>query len=681
MTLKSHIFLWVFLATVVPLTALALAATYYSERSYQREVQREVSTSLSNLGAEMDRRLQTQREMIMSLAHAPALRDFLPVLAAIERGVRVNDYATQRDRLNRFFEEMEVILPGRYTIRVLDTSGNSLVRVVDGKRTPAQYDSLDGIPYAEQEVNAPAFTRALSQLAPNEVSFIALPHHQLRDSPNQRRPMYDYIVPLTDSDGSVVGYLTVTILGEIIDRIIDHAPRLYKGQLFIAESNPDRAERNGYLLYDDAHELHLAQIRPRLERIQDYYSPRVWERLNNQAFGRVRLRDKEASIYYVEVLPYPNLLVSWIIGTRIDNSVISAPFQDIRLSIWLFAGMTLVISLILANMGARKIARPVCRLADNLKGYADGDRKQRLAPDSIRELGALADSFNYMADTLERARDERDRAQHMLLQSAKLASIGQMAAGIGHELNNPLNNILSLSKLIDRTLPADSAPSVHGDLQSLREEALRASEIVKGILNFARQVPPHYAPFEVLPWLEQTIALVRQEAKNKGVELSWRCAGKPELEGDRGQLQQALINLLLNAIQASAPGAVVSVLAEVEAGTQGEQLCVTVRDEGTGVPAAALDNVFDPFYTTKPVGEGSGLGLSISLGIVEFHDGSLSIANNPEGGASAVLRVPLRRASDSSQGKPTPASASEPAAQTSPGSSATSPKEQESRHG
>lgn len=655
MTLKSHIFLWVFLATVVPLTALALAATYYSEHSYQREVQREVSTSLSNLGAELDRRMQTQREVIMSLARAPAVAQFLPVLDAVESGATLPDVAQRRARLDRFLEEIEAILPGDNSIRVLDTAGNSLVRVAQGKRSPAVYDSLSGIPYAEQEVNSPSFTRALSQLARGEVSFIALPHHRLRDGPNRRRPMYDYIVPLVGNKGTVCGYFTVSIQGEIIDRIIDHAPRLYKGELFIAEANPDRAQRNGYLLYDDAHDLHFAQIRARLERIQDYYSAKTWDRLNNQAFGRVKLKGQDASLYYVEVLPYPNLLVSWIIGTRIDNSVLSAPFEDIRLSIWLFAAMTLVISLILASIGARKIARPVCRLADNLKRYADGDRARRLVPDGISELGALAVSFNYMADTLDRARGERDRAQHMLLQSAKLASIGQMAAGIGHELNNPLNNILSLSKLIDRGLTPDAPPALHTDLRSLREEAMRASEIIKGILNFARQVPPHYAPFEVEDWLEQTLALVRQEARNKDVQLSWRCEGKPVLEGDRGQLQQALINLLLNAIQASAPGATVEVLARVEparqhdgeSGTGSEQLCVSVRDEGVGVQAAALDNVFDPFYTTKPVGEGSGLGLSISLGIVEFHDGSLTIENNPAGGATATLRVPLRHVAGS----------------------------------
>ena len=638
LTLKSNIFLWVFLATVVPLTALALGATYYSQRSYQREVQREVSTSLTNLGAEIDRRLLTQREVVASLAGAPAVQAYLPILHAAADGHLHDEYRKRSAQLNHFLEEMETILPGIYTIRVLDDSGNTLLKVSNGHRSAAVYDSLSGIPYAEQEINDPAFTRAMKRLVPGEVSFVALPHHRLRAGPFSQRPMYDYITPLS-VEGERVGMLAVTVLGERIDRIIDHAPRLYKGKLFIAEVNPDNPKRNGYLLYDDALELHLAQVRPRPEHLQDHYGKALWDAMGSEPYGVVHQPEDGASIYYVEVLPYSNLLVSWIIATRIDDSVISAPFKDIRRGIWIFAAAVLVISLLLANIGARKIARPVRRLAQHLKAYADGDRQVRIPPEpSVDELSALSSSFNYMTDTLEHARDERDRAQHMMLQNAKLASIGQMAAGIGHEINNPLSNILSLAKLIERGLPPDAA-ALRGDLSSLREETLRASTIVKGILNFARQVPPHYAPFDVTAWLDDTLALVRREAKNQGVALEHSCEPGLWIEGDRNQLQQALINLLLNAIHASPRGESVSVA--VRAGT--EELRVDILDRGPGIAAEQLDKVFDPFYTTKPVGEGSGLGLSISLGIVEHHEGRLRLEPRPEGGMRATITLPRHR--------------------------------------
>jgi len=175
-------------------------------------------------------------------------------------------------------------------------------------------------------------------------------------------------------------------------------------------------------------------------------------------------------------------------------------------------------------------------------------------------------------------------------------------------------------------------------LQSLREETLRASEIVKGILNFARQVPPQYSHFKVQPWLENTLNLVLQAAKTRQVQLELHNSYDGELEGDRGQLQQALVNLLLNAIQASPGDSKVRLNAHCE----DEQLILTVSDEGTGISEDTLDNIFDPFFTTKPEGEGSGLGLSISLGIIERHQGQLEIANNPQRGVTATITLPLQ---------------------------------------
>ncbi|MFO7580129.1 MAG: HAMP domain-containing sensor histidine kinase [Nitrosomonas halophila] len=290
------------------------------------------------------------------------------------------------------------------------------------------------------------------------------------------------------------------------------------------------------------------------------------------------------------------------------------------------------------------MAQPVCRLAGRLKAYANGDHAQRAEEkQAIDEIGSLAQAFNYLADTLDTAREQRDRAEHMMLQSNKLASIGQMAAGIGHEINNPLNNVLSYTKLLQRTLQkgeytdAQTRQRLNADLEALRDEALRASDIVRGILNFARQVPPQYTQFEVRPWLENTLALVRQAARERRVHLKLECDFTGELEGDRSQLQQALINLLLNAIQASPPDAEVLIRCQSEA----KQLILTIRDEGEGIVAEKLDNIFDPFFSTKAEGEGSGLGLSISLGIIEYHNGSLTIENTPGAGVTATVVLPL----------------------------------------
>jgi two-component system NtrC family sensor kinase len=412
----------------------------------------------------------------------------------------------------------------------------------------------------------------------------------------------------------------------------------------IVELNPDNPDLHGTRLHDEVDGLRFSQVYAASRQLKTSYADEFLEYAADNPEG-IFTTPEGQPIYYTVLFAYPNQFTSWVVASRLDANQISAPFTRIRIGIGLFATAALFISILLTDLGARRIARPICQLASQIKAYADGERQQHATTrQPTDEVRALADAFNYLSDTLQAAETERDRAQHMVLQSNKLASIGQMAAGIGHEINNPLNNILSYTKLLTRnlqqnnTVDSSERQQLLTDLQSLRDETLRASEIVKGILNFARQVPPQYSCFDVQPWLEKTLKIVRQAAKSHQVKLVLENEYAGELEGDRGQLQQALVNLLLNAIQASPANSTVQLAAHAEDG----HLIIKVCDQGTGISESTLDNIFDPFFTTKPEGEGSGLGLSISLGIVERHQGHLDISNNPQQGVTARLSIPLQ---------------------------------------
>ncbi len=638
MKLKTDIFLWVFLATVVPLTLLVLGATTYGERRYEHQVAREINAGLGNLVSEIDRTLYYERQMVLALANAPDMRNYLDVLAQASEGALHPEFFPRTKRLNQFLASFQGVVPSFSTLRVLDDYGNTTVKVHFGRGSVGSFDGIESFPYAEAELDDPPFLRRLKELPPGDLSFVALPESRWDRDGLRGPPMLDAVVPLV-LNGKVVGYLMADFSGEQVDRILELAPRVHKGDLLIAEINPDQPGRDGMLLYDDVKGVRFSKDEPSLLRLRDYQGGRLWNAVHAKPYGDVSSADGLSRTYYLEYLPYSNQLASWVVAERVDMHEILEPFNRIRRGILLVAGVALLISLFLARLGARKIAAPVTGMAASMKRYADGDHSVRVQAEGAEELRQLETSFNYMADTLERAQDERDRARNMMMQSAKLASIGQMAAGIGHEINNPLNNILSLTKLIGRALPEDADKARH-DLESLREETLRASEIVKGVLNFARQVPPEYSRFQVRPWLRETVALVQQAARARRVELTVEEDEDVEIDGDRVQLQQVLVNLLLNAIQASPEGAVVTVRSRnVDDGLQ-----LQVIDEGTGIELEWLERIFDPFFTTKPVGEGTGLGLSISLGIVERHQGRLEVANNPGGGVTATVVLPWRSA-------------------------------------
>jgi two-component system NtrC family sensor kinase len=636
MRLHSNIFLWIFIATVLPLTVLAFVATTYVQDRYEEQVYNRLHVNLNNMAAEIRRHFDNERAIVLALSESDELHDFVPTLRSIRGGRLPSDYRQSYRRLNRFLRSFSRIQPGTHTIRVLDTTGNTLVKVRQGRSFNHVLDSFSGLPYVEQEVSNEAFVSQLKNLPAGDVVNLLLPQRGSGAEFQRVIPMLDHVVALED-DGQRVGFLSVSYQGESVDRILDYAPRMDDGRLILAEINPDNAERNGMILYRDEDNSRLAQVRYNAHYLQQIDGGRAWNRIEGNSEGGASLNGGRHALQYIEFQPYRNTLVSWLLAIDVDTDAVAGPFRQIRIGIWILIAVALLISLVITRFGSRLIADPVCQLAGNLKAYADGRSDLRVKPEGAEEIRQLGSSFNYMANTLDQAREERDRAQAMMLQSAKLASIGEMAAGIGHEINNPLNNILSYAKLIDRGL-GEGQEALKGDLDSLREEAMRASDIVRGILNFSRQLPTSFRRFEACPWLEETLALVQRQAEKRDVSLVSECSPGMGLYGDQGLLQQVLVNLLLNAIQASDPGRRVYARLFEEGGED----IIEVVDEGHGISPEDVERVFDPFFTTKTVGEGSGLGLSISLGIVEQHGGSIRLKNLGGGGVQVVIRLPGR---------------------------------------
>ena len=244
LSLRTNLFVWIFVATVVPLTALALGATYYSEQRYKADVQREINASLTNLTVEIDRYLRLEREILRGLTNARAVRALLPVLAQPTGDDDTEPYRAASAQLGQFLVELQAILPGRYTWRLLDANGNSLVKVSNGQISRAAYDSLGGLPYVEQEIFDAGFRRELAELPPAEVSFMMLPQRQAQYTDLNSQAILDFLYPL-QLGGTSLGTLAMSLLGEQIDSIVNHAPRLYEGDLFITEINKSPSYKRG----------------------------------------------------------------------------------------------------------------------------------------------------------------------------------------------------------------------------------------------------------------------------------------------------------------------------------------------------------------------------------------------------------------------------------------------------
>jgi signal transduction histidine kinase len=260
----------------------------------------------------------------------------------------------------------------------------------------------------------------------------------------------------------------------------------------------------------------------------------------------------------------------------------------------------------------------------------------------------LAFSIYFVAAVLERLRrNERQlvRLGRHLAMSEKLASVGTLAAGVSHEINNPIGVITNKVQILRyRVQDGDSQDKLLAELDVIEKHARRVAQITAGLLQFSREQPFELRPLDPAGLLREAADLVRVPFRAAEVELVCEAVALPgvEVRGSSNHLLQVLINILLNAKDASVPGSVV----RMESGIEEEAFVVRITDHGSGMPAELLAKVFDPFFTTKDVDKGTGLGLAISHGIVERHRGRIEIESEVGVGTTFRVLLPMRRASD-----------------------------------
>jgi two-component system NtrC family sensor kinase len=290
-----------------------------------------------------------------------------------------------------------------------------------------------------------------------------------------------------------------------------------------------------------------------------------------------------------------------------------------------------ILAAIIAVPIARAITRPIADLVDAHQRLAQGDMTVRVDAYGSGEVGTLGRSFNSMAETL-------DNTQKELLQKERLASMGQLAAGVAHEINNPLGTILLFSEAALRD-SADDDPR-RDDLRMIIGETTRCKNIVADLLNFARQHEILAQETDLHALLDRVITEVAHQTCFQRVTIARQFGPDlPLIQADAAQLQQVFINLLNNAAQAiEGEGTITLATRRLDS----EWVQITVTDTGCGIAQEDLGKLFTPFFTTKPAGQGTGLGLSIVYGIVKMHRGQITVQSQVGQSTTFAVTLPVR---------------------------------------
>jgi two-component system NtrC family sensor kinase len=341
-----------------------------------------------------------------------------------------------------------------------------------------------------------------------------------------------------------------------------------------------------------------------------------------------------------------------IFGSRVGIlyvGVLEAKYVDIRrntlLVFILITASGILIAIAMGYLLSQRILNPVQRLIDVSRRVSAGDLSPQIGPISTSEIGVLQRTFQEMLSSLrERDRSQRAESELKLLQSEKQASVGRLAAGVAHEINNPLTGVLTFTHMLLRR--EDINDEIREDLQTIADATERVRMIVKGLLDFSRQTKIEPEPTDINNLIEQTIPLVANQALVKGVIFCFD-PGKdiPMRTLDRNQVQSVILNIILNAIDATEKGGHINIYTRLAtASGAGKAIEVEISDTGCGIPAEHLDKLFDPFFTTKEVGKGTGLGLSVSQGIIERHGGTIRVSSTEGEGSVFTISFPVEEA-------------------------------------
>jgi two-component system NtrC family sensor kinase len=350
---------------------------------------------------------------------------------------------------------------------------------------------------------------------------------------------------------------------------------------------------------------------------------------------------------------------------EMDQSMRSHAIHVISISIGFIVLFALTIGLLLQRL----IYVPLKDLEAGAKDVAGGKLDQAIPVRSIDEFGLVAGSFNQMTAALNQSRQEMrelvqtlehkvaERTQELLAakaevaQGEKLASIGVLASGIAHELNNPLTGVLTFTSLMRKKAPDGSEDAE--DLDLVIRETKRCASIIKRLLDFAREKVPVKGFFSLDRVIEDTVRFVERPASLQQVEISIDLdPGLPQIWGDADLIKQVILNLLVNAQQAIDGKGNITVRSRPCAGvasTGSEAVSmveIAVIDTGCGIPQANLQRIFDPFFTSKEVGKGTGLGLSVSYGIVKAHGGKITVESVIGTGTTFRIYLPIMPPSD-----------------------------------
>ncbi|MEE9912797.1 MAG: cache domain-containing protein [Deltaproteobacteria bacterium] len=326
------------------------------------------------------------------------------------------------------------------------------------------------------------------------------------------------------------------------------------------------------------------------------------------------------------------------------TGILEAKYRDIKWDlIWTSIGITtlgMLIAFIISLRLGNTIIRRIRILKKATEAIAAGNLDYQLSHDKISSFDILDEAFNDMARSLKDRNDQLQKMHQQLAKIEKLTALGEMAASVAHEINNPLGGILLFSNIVLEDLPEDSP--MRENLQKIIYQTNRCKEIVQGLLDFARTPTGEMLPLQINEVIRTSLKLIKDQAIFHGIKIETRLTENlPETMGDRSRLEEVFLNLFINAADAMKGSGKLTISTKKRSD---HFIRISITDTGEGINKELLSRIFEPFFTTKAPGQGTGLGLSIAYGIIRKHNGTIDAECKPGKGTTFIITLPVNTA-------------------------------------
>jgi len=468
-----------------------------------------------------------------------------------------------------------------------------------------------------------------------DIDIVATPRSiELKDKRLNEGMVMRAAYPIKDRNGKLLGILTGGVLLSRDNGIVDKVREtVYHGEKYYG------------------HDMGVATIFQGGVRIATNVMTRENRRaigttLSKEVYDRVILEGKDwvgrafvVNDWYITTYTPIYNIDRKLIGI-LYTGILEAKYRDMKWKmIWINMGITslgMVVALIISLGLGRRIIRRIRILTRAAQAIASGDLDYHFSPSKISGFNILDEAFSNMSKSLK-DRDERLQKLHeQLMSSAKLSALGQMAAGVAHEINNPLGGILLYSNLVLEDIPEEG--TARDNMKKIINQTNRCKTIVQGLLDFARKPTGKMAPLQINDVIRAALDLIKDQSVFHGVRVDARLAENiPDIEGDTSSLEQVFLNLFINAGDAmKEKGGELKITTELS----GERILVRISDTGQGIEREYLPHIFEPFFTTKGPGQGTGLGLSIAYGVIRSHNGTIDAESTPGKGTTFVISLP-----------------------------------------